>query len=177
MNKFTTLFTTTLIACSLVQVVSAQDSEGFNGHRAGIGYSNTDISFFDRSFDWGDGVKLEYGYDFNHIAGINVSYQRNNDSAAGVKLDASAFKVDSDIGYTFELEGFNVKPYGAIGLVRSNTDMTGYEKVNVKDTSILIGLGVRMSLDMGIYADLRFDAYNIEDVDTDQFSFTVGYMF
>ncbi|MEH6454100.1 MAG: outer membrane beta-barrel protein [Psychromonas sp.] len=49
--------------------------------------------------------------------------------------------------------------------------------ISFKETSVVVGFGARLNLDLGLYADLRFDYMVIDDIDTDQASFTLGYKF
>ncbi|MEH6531883.1 MAG: porin family protein [Photobacterium frigidiphilum] len=170
-----------LFIASFASSVIADDN--YQGHRAGIGYSWTELSEISGginrySADYGDGIKIEYGYDFNRIVGLNVSYAQKNDWRNG-KLDGSNFQVDSDIGYAFLLNGFDIKPYGAIGLSRINEKFTYNSGASdsSSETSLALGTGVRMGFDFGLYADLRANIVFTEHVDTEQYSFTVGYRF
>lgn len=169
-----------LFTLALTPSVSASifEANEFSGHRVGGGYSNTDLILDNRALDWGDGIKLEYGYDINQIVGINASYQNNNGSKHGIDLDGSTLKVDSDIGYTFQFEEWSVKPYGAVGLARVNEKASydGYSD-SFKEISLMGGMGVRANLDMGLYTDLRYDFFNVDHQDQDQLSLTVGYRF
>ncbi|MDG3087210.1 porin family protein [Vibrio hannami] len=160
--------------------------DDFSGHRAGIGYSSLDFSDLDATYDAGNGFKLEYGYDFNRILGLNVSYEKNSDKVSeygfSSEIDGGSFKIDTDIGYAFQLDQFSVKPYGAIGFTRYKEEITlsygdySYsEKYN--DSAIHLGIGARAQFDAGVYADMRFDLTSIDSMDADYFSFTVGYKF
>lgn len=112
-----------LLSVSLFSAAAFADNQQ-GRHRVGLGYSSTDIAGWDgnSNTDWGDGLRLEYGYEFNHIVGINLSYSENSDTERvdGIKADIDGYdiKVDADIGYNFDLDGFSVKPYGLIGLAR-----------------------------------------------------------
>lgn len=46
-----------------------------------------------------------------------------------------------------------------------------------KEISLMGGMGVRANLNMGLYTDLRYDFFNIDNQDQDQLSLTVGYRF
>jgi opacity protein-like surface antigen len=171
-----------LFIASFASSVIADDN--YRGHRVGIGYSWTELSEISSgvnrySADYGDGIKIEYGYDFNRIVGLNVSYAQNDDDWSFGKLDASNFQIDSDIGYAFLLNGFDIKPYGAIGLSRINEKITYRSGASdsSSETSLALGTGVRMGFDFGLYADLRANIVLTEHVDTEQYSFTVGYRF
>ncbi|GEK14240.1 porin family protein [Aliivibrio fischeri] len=180
MNNTPKILLASLFTLALTPSVSAsifEDNE-FSGHRIGGGYSNTELVFDNRGADWGDGIKLEYGYDINQIFGINASYQNNNGSKYGVDLDGSTLKIDSDIGYTFKFEEWSVKPYGAVGLARVNEKLSydGHSDT-FKEISLMGGMGVRANLNMGLYTDLRYDFFNVDNQDQDQLSLTVGYRF
>ena len=181
MNNTPKFLLASLFTLALTPSVSAsifEDNE-FSGHRVGGGYSNTDLIFDNHSFDYGDGIKLEYGYDINQIVGINASYQNNNESKFGTDLNGSTFKIDSDIGYTFQLEGWSVKPYGAVGLARTHEkwSYSDGDSDSYKDVSLMGGMGARANFDMGLYTDLRYDFFNVDNQDVDQLSLTVGYRF
>ncbi|MGY3570563.1 porin family protein [Vibrio paucivorans] len=179
----TTLFATSLLSTA----VFANNFE--SQHRVGLGYTKTSIDFVDvgLSGDWGNGFKLEYGYEFNHIVGLNISYGKNKDSASdaygSVKLDGSTLKLDTDIGYKFMLDGFNIKPYAAIGVARYTEDVRvdnlGYKW---NDAGLFLGFGVRGEIGQHIYSDIRFDYAGFDgdlwgNADFDQFSWTIGYRF
>ncbi|MDD9174450.1 porin family protein [Aliivibrio finisterrensis] len=180
MNNTPKFLLASLFTLALTPSVSASifDDNEFSGHRVGGGYSNTDMIFNNHSLDYGDGIKLEYGYDINQIFGLNASYQNNNGSKYGVDLNSSALKVDSDIGYTFQLEGWSIKPYGAVGLARVNAkESFGSDNYSYKEMSLMGGMGARANFDMGLYTDLRYDFFNVDNQDVDQLSLTVGYRF
>ena len=173
---------TTLISASLLSVPALANSFE-SQHRVGIGYNQTQIDFWgtDDTVDWGNGIKLEYGYEFNRIVGINVSYAANsdNESEEGIQIDIDGYKfqVDADIGYKFELDGFSLKPYGVLGLARHKEDNsfnffgeTWNESYN--DTSFVIGLGGRAEFGQHLYTDMRFEFASYDDVDYDTFSWT-----
>lgn len=183
MKKTLTVGTAFILTFSTISV-----ADDFSGHRVGLGYAKSDAVFDGQSVDWGKGFKLEYGYDVNRILGVNTSYSRTSDEQdffdiASSKVKSNTLKIDADIGYTFDLDGARVKPYGAIGLGWNKDQIkehiNGQEIFNntYKDSSLYLGAGVRASLDMGLYADIRFDFPTYDDVDTDQFSFSVGYKF
>lgn len=182
---------TTIIATALLST-SAIANTFESQHRIGLGYTSTDISHpsVDGTADWGNGIKLEYGYEFNRIVGINASYGTNKDSdgayGLNTKLEGTSIKFDTDIGYKFLLDGFSIKPYGAIGLVHYSEKQTiSYGQASASDTwndtNFFIGTGVRAEFGHNIYTDLRFDFTYFDneviELDYDQFSFTVGYKF
>ena len=94
---------TTLISASLLSVPALANNFD-SQHRVGIGYNKTQVADWltDDTVDWGNGIKLEYGYEFNRIVGINVSYATNSDdeNVGGIKaeIDGYKFQVDADIG-------------------------------------------------------------------------------
>ncbi|GAM76860.1 hypothetical protein JCM19241_5756 [Vibrio ishigakensis] len=149
------------------------------GHRIGIGFSSTtDVTIDD--IDLGKGVKLEYGYEFNSIVGINLSYAGFSEDALGglIKVEGSTLKLDTDLGYTFHFDDFAIKPYGAIGVVRLDEEFTGFgEKESYDDTTIFVGIGARATLFEHYYTDIRFEVFASEFSDYDQFSMTFGYRF
>lgn len=182
---FTTLLTASLL--STTAIANTFESQ----HRIGLGYSSTEMTddFFgySHSSDWGNGIKLEYGYEFNQIVGINVSYSKNKDSLSTdnftAEIDGTTFQIDSDIGYKFMLNGFAIKPYGSIGLARYNEKQsaTFLGSDSWSDTNLILGAGVRADIGQHFYSDIRVDitSYNdgISTMDYDKFSWTVGYKF
>ncbi|NOH30639.1 porin family protein [Vibrio mediterranei] len=157
----------------------------FSGHRVGIGASSLEFSDSLGSWNLGTGVKVEYGYDFNQIFGINVSYAWNQDDVYVPFYDetldykARTLKIDTDIGYAFDLGQGWIKPYGVVGLafLGDEINTSNYGKITGNDSSVYLGAGVRGQLDMGLYADLRVDLPMYGDLDADYLSFTVGYKF
>lgn len=180
----------TILASTLLALSFGAAASEYNGHRIGAGISNLTLSD-NSSFnvpDWklGNGIKLEYGYDFNEIVGINVSYTNHSDDVSvpdiehSVNYKSSSLKVDADIGYAFQLDGFAIKPYGAIGLTSTSEDLdtnSSWGNVYGGYSNLHVGMGVRAQLDMGMYADFRYDLGTYDDIDTDYVSFTVGYRF
>ncbi|MCW8332343.1 porin family protein [Vibrio paucivorans] len=178
---------TALIATSLLSTTAFANN--FEQHRIGLGYTKTSIDLVNAPLagDWGNGFKLEYGYEFNRIVGLNVSYGKNKDSSIagidGFNIDGSTFKLDTDIGYKFLLGNFNIKPYAAIGLANySEKTSWGYIQEKWSDSSLFLGLGVRGEIGRNIYSDIRFDYAGFDgdvwdDADFDQFSWTIGYRF
>ncbi|MFS1985310.1 porin family protein [Vibrio breoganii] len=152
-----------------------------NGHRVGIGFSTThDVTYDDLKL--GTGVKLEYGYEFNDIFGINVSYAGFSDSESDYGLtldvDGSTLKLDTDIGYTFHFDSFAIKPYGAIGIVRHSEEWKFLgQKEKYDDTNVFIGIGARATIKNHYYTDIRFEGYATDYADYSQFSMTFGYRF
>ncbi|GEA60430.1 porin family protein [Vibrio comitans] len=149
------------------------------GHRVGVGFSKTtDVTFDD--VDLGKGVKLEYGYEFNNIVGVNFSYAGFSDDVFGgaLKVDGSTFKLDTDLGYTFHFDNFAIKPYGAIGVVRLSEEWTVFgQKDSFDETTIFVGVGARATLFEHYYTDVRFEGFASDYSDYSQFSMTFGYRF
>ncbi|GAM62523.1 hypothetical protein JCM19232_1680 [Vibrio ishigakensis] len=58
------------------------------GHRIGLGFASTEEPDLEVSF--GKGLKLEYGYEFNNIVGINLSYAGFGEDVLG-----GLFKVEA----------------------------------------------------------------------------------
>ncbi|PMH44794.1 hypothetical protein BCU68_11625 [Vibrio sp. 10N.286.49.B3] len=175
----------TFVALSFIPIFSfANDFHG--QHRIGIGYSNTENPDWLSNSDsgWGDGVRLEYGYDFNHVFGINLSYSTNKSNRrienTESKIDGYNFKIDTDIGQKFDLDGYAIKPYGILGLARQseknvysiNSD-TRHE--SFKDMSFILGVGVRADIGNHIYSDFRLDFSNYENTDYSTISWSIGY--
>ncbi|MGF1696858.1 porin family protein [Vibrio kyushuensis] len=167
-----------LIASFISAPVLANTLEG---HRVGLGFNKTDvedsIGVFSDEYS-SNGLKLEYGYDFNNIVGMNVSVGKGSGDFHGTDFDASTFKMDADIGYAFDLTDFTVKPYGAIGYASHKEEHLGGDW---KDSNIFLGFGARAYIGNHFYSDLRFDFINLKDGSVnsyvDQLSFTVGYKF
>ncbi|MFH0262723.1 porin family protein [Vibrio barjaei] len=171
------LFLATAIAATSTGAFANAD---FSGHRVGIGASNLKFAYSGASWDIGTGVKVEYGYDFNQIFGINASYTWNqNTFDEHLDYKARTLKVDTDIGYAFDVGQAWVKPYGVVGLafVSDEANTTDLGKLTGNDTSVYLGVGVRAQLDMGLYADLRYDLPTFDVLEADYLSFTVGYKF
>lgn len=169
----------TLIIAAISSVsFGAIANTDFQGHRVGAGISGLTLSESGYDLKLDSGFKLEYGYDINHIFGVNASYSMNSKSGYGVDYDYNTFKVDTDIGYVFDLGQLWLKPYGALGIAFANEKLSDHkESLSASDTNLLIGFGVRAQSQMGVYADLRYDMSSYDVLDTDSLSFTVGYRF
>ncbi len=162
-------------------------ADDYSGHRIGVGISDT-ITFYDSDLYYGDtGLHLEYGYDINRIVGLNVM-RDTSDLTRGIRkwdsqsTESITWKVGADIGYAFDFSGWDLKPYGALGVQHSSTAIT-YENSGSDDynnTTPYIGFGVRANLDMGIYFDITASGFYVKDpdwVDIGQSSLTIGYKF
>ncbi|MUK75648.1 outer membrane beta-barrel protein [Aliivibrio fischeri] len=160
-------------------------SHDFSGSRIGIGASNTIIS--ENNLDYGSGVKLEYGYEFNRIVGINLSYEANNGDLYSyynthAEFEGSMLKVTSDLGYTFDFNKWTLKPYGIVGLAKYNEDgaiYAGSQSVSTSfsETNPVLGFGIRATLDFGLYLDLRSEYIPVSNMELGQGSITAGYKF
>ena len=166
-------------------------ADDFTGLRLGVGYSHawqeiTDNDATD-SEDQVKGFKIESGFDFNRVVGLDLSYDVLYDSFGNITndgaTDAATFKLGTDIGYAFYSEKAFIKPYVKLGFVSlSVADDAGYFDGN----SVFAGLGVRYQYNR-LYADLSADYFFIDGDDDDfstdyygtylQTAFTVGYKF
>ncbi|WP_341848963.1 porin family protein [Vibrio parahaemolyticus] len=181
-SKSSILLVTCLLSLAMSSVANAQES--FSGHRIGGGFSATSLS--DGSYDYGTGIKLEYGYDINRIIGINVSYEKNSDTYnayySSVELDGFTFKVTSDIGYAFNFSKWSLKPYGTAGIAKYSEEgvirsgSTSFD-TEFDETNVVVGVGVRATFDLGLYVDLRSEYIPVTDMELSQGSVTVGYKF
>ncbi|CZF79648.1 hypothetical protein GCE9029_01580 [Grimontia celer] len=181
-----------VLASTIFLLPFAAFANDYSGHRVGIGYVETEIeNTVGSRVDWGTGFKLEYGYDINKIFGVNFSYNNTSDSVnlqhqgqtiLGADQKRHTFKLDTDIGYTFDVRGFLIKPYGAIGIASytENQDINVADNSSMShsfsDTAVYFGGGVRASLPQGLYADIRADFLADDDM-TDQVSLSIGYRF
>ncbi|MCG9546206.1 porin family protein [Vibrio sp. Isolate33] len=183
------LFKTAATIIALSTTTAAYANTDYSGHRVGLGFTSSEVDHLDSDYsnsDLGNGLKLEYGYDINRIVGVNISMDTSKDDESyygyGYDSKVSTFKIDSDIGYAFLLNGFSIKPYGAIGVARVEEKLTlkepgGSITLKDKETSLLLGTGVRANFDFGLYSDLRFNFIMMDDYDIDQLSITFGYKF
>ena len=157
-------FTVFALAIALSTQVSANDEKR---HRLGVGYSSTDAEVMGINFGYGDGIKLEYGYDINRYIGIHVSYEQNDEGI----LSGDTLKLGGDIGYTFYHEEFSIKPFISGGAYL-------YDENFYDDSGAYWGFGARATY-KNFYADVRQDYFDMEDqnigVDIEQFSFTIGF--
>ncbi|OIQ25725.1 porin family protein [uncultured Vibrio sp.] len=173
----------TLLALSLISTPVLASS--LEGHRIGLGFNKTNVEEVDlRGNEYSsNGLKLEYGYDFNNIVGMNVSYSKGSGDYFISDFDARTFKLDADIGYAFDLNEFMIKPYGVIGYASHKEDFSflGQNAGEWKDSNVFLGMGARLYVGNHFYSDLRFDFINLDDAGDDNFvdqiSLTVGYKF
>lgn len=181
MKKLFTLFTALTLAASPVFAQETETQPVANGHRVGIGFTNTtDVTYDDVKL--GTGLKLEYGYEFNNIVGINLSYSGFGDDVytlfGNANIDGSTFKLDTDLGYTFHFEQWALKPYLAIGIAHVREEFSNFlvsEKYS--DTNLFLGIGARATIMEHYYTDLRIEGIGTDFGDYGQFSMTFGYRF
>lgn len=172
-----------LLALFSANSMAAND---FSGSRVGVGLSKTSLTVEsygseDWDGDYGNGFKLEYGYDFNQIIGLGISYETNNDTLFDVELEGESIKVGVDLGYAFPIQDAFIKPYGKLGFVSYSEDyFTDGYRGDFDDSSVFAGLGVRFQYSH-FYADLDVDFYTLEDGPYDlyyvQSALTAGYKF
>jgi hypothetical protein len=134
---------------------------------------------------WSDteqkGVKIEAGYDFNRVIGLDVSYETANETLNNMTndrdIEGSAIKAGADVGYAFYSRKAFLKPYAKIGFVSFSED-------DYDASSVFAGLGLRYQYGH-YYMDLAADGYFLDNdenaaLDYYQFvyaAFTVGYKF
>lgn len=158
------------------------DSSDFSGHRIGMGVANA--SYVDANI-----FVFEYGYEFNRYIGFMLSgssyddtYQIEiEDTITTFRNDGTYTRVATDIGYTFDLTGFDIKPYVSAGILYLS-ETNGLK--NSSETKFQYGAGVRATLDMGVYLDA---AYKVAELDNwidstseregNEVTLTIGYKF
>lgn len=110
------LLITAALATLSTSAVSAEKKQAdFSGSRFGIGFSNSVEGINGSIYDAGQGLHLEYGYDFNKIVGLNLSYDTTDLQAYIGDIDSKTFKIGADIGYAFIFSSWALKPYASIG--------------------------------------------------------------
>ena len=152
-----------------------QSKKDFSGHRIGIG-------IVDARYVSDNVVKFEYGYEFNGVAGFNLSGSSHDENISDtvLKYDGTYTQVSTDLGYTFDLRGFDLKPYVLLGLMNISESVTLDNDSNVVFQA---GIGLRATLDFGIYLDLSIKNANLDDfsilTDRDgmESALTMGYKF
>lgn len=180
LNKFITIFTYLLFITPLASFAATSSSKDFKGHRIGVGVNNVEVNgMINSDIPWSDKSRetfLEYGYDINGLHTINLRYHTIDTSFEG-KVDSDNGNIDYynsfrgntvqaeyELGYTFgDANGFNIKPYGAVGLMAGELSMK--QLVNGSDydinedsldaKAITAAIGVRMTFDH-LYTDIRF---------------------
>ncbi|MCK6261785.1 porin family protein [Vibrio sp. ZSDE26] len=171
-------------------------AEDFSGHRISIGFSNgidATHTFTPIISDGtreealepittnakGDAVNFTYGYDINHIVGLNIewinhkasgtthgSYRWSDDSyagdiATGLKVDGGALNIEGEVGYALDFGNLQIKPFGTAGVVASEGSISGIaahsygltyailDHVDLSGIGYSVGTGVRAELTTG----------------------------
>lgn len=140
-----------------------------SSHRFGIGIQNS--AYLPKNV-----ALVEYGYEFNSIIGFNLSGSSysNYYYEDQLKYDGTYVRVASDIGYTFEFNGWDLKPYTLVGMVNLNESNTLSNSSTLK---LQIGAGIRATLDFGLYIDLSAKTMDLDHRDGNESSLTIGYKF
>ncbi|WP_087016423.1 porin family protein [Thaumasiovibrio subtropicus] len=176
--KLNLLIMPTLLGALSFNALASIGVEDFSifKHRVGLGYSITEVD----SGDYGSGLKLEYGYDFNQYVGLFISAEMNEDADVNESLDkATNIKVGTDIGYTFEWDKFSLKPYGTVGFYSYDESTKSCDNcfdTTYDDDGVYFGVGVRFHYDR-FYVDLKRDHFSTDYEDANQMSATFGYRF
>lgn len=181
--KNTLLGSSLLLALFSAPSVAADD---FSGSRVGGGLSKTGVTVeYDGIETWdgnyGNGFKLEYGYDFNQIIGFALSYETNNDTISYEEIEGESIKLGIDLGYAFPIQDAFIKPYGKLGFISYAEEYVSYGyRAEFDDSSVFAGLGVRFQYSH-FYTDLGVDFYTLEDGPFDlyyvQSALMAGYKF
>ncbi|WP_051303304.1 outer membrane beta-barrel protein [Psychromonas aquimarina] len=155
--------------CALLLASPGLYAKDFSGHRVGIGM--VDSGYLPKNV-----VLVEYGYEFNRIIGVNISGSSYEEDyyEGWLKYDGTYARISSDIGYTFDFNGWDLKPYALLGMIHLNESNT---LSNSSTTEVQYGGGVRATLDFGGYLDLSFKAMDLEGRDGNESSLTIGYKF
>lgn len=164
-----------------------------------------DVKSFDS--EAGQSFVIEAGYDFNKIVGVKAAISKGTAESTSNKVtpdgttyvdindyESTTMTLSTDIGYTFETQHLDVKPYAEFGVAVNSTDIseidygvspsgeigeTVTDSSTAGDTAGFAGVGVRTTFNNGIYADinaLKYDADNSLDNEI-QTRLTVGYKF
>ncbi|WP_159065040.1 outer membrane beta-barrel protein [Thaumasiovibrio subtropicus] len=162
----------------LASLISSTAFAHVQGHRVGIGFSSMEAD----NHSYGDGLLLEYGYDFNQIFGLHFVYERNSDISVGSwKGDGDTFKFGADIGYAFEVEGAAIKPFFRLGFFSYDESGFGCQwngcwSTKYSDSGVYTGLGVRGMIGPG-YVEIGKDFFDIDNIDADHFHIKFGMNF
>ncbi len=154
---------------------------------AKIGFKSSEIEGVDYEFDYGEGYKIELGYDINPAFGFGASYETNSGTIFEVvDVDTSTIKLGVDVGYAFSIHSFHVKPYAKFGykFYLDDTSNASTEEYNSDD--FYYGAGLRLQY-RAIYADATIDRFSSDFTNDDesmdleynytQMGLTVGYKF
>ena len=158
-------------------------ADQFTGLRMGAGLSQTSITAEEDDYqlwkdDYGEGIKLEAGYDFNQMLGVAISYETNRERIDGIRLRGESFKLSLDLGGAFPVQDSFIKPYAKLGLLYYSEQFSSGGEFD--DDNLFIGIGIRFQ-QLPFYADLSLDYYQFADVFVDtaltQTALTLGYKF
>ncbi|WP_415230603.1 outer membrane beta-barrel protein [Psychromonas sp.] len=147
---------------SIAATTAAFSENDFAGARIGLGYSQTSLKVKSdggmTADSDGQGIKIELGYDFNRVIGLETSYETVNNSFENLISDhdigGSTIKVGTDIGYAFFSENVFFKPYGKLGFVSVSDD-------EFDESSVFAGLGLRYQY-KHIYANISVDSFFLD---------------
>ena len=179
-----------MLLCGILSATSVL-ADAFTGPRIGVGISDTSMTYEGDDYelwryDYGRGFKLEYGYDFNQMIGIGISYETNDDTIEGGELQGQATKLSFDLGAAFPIRNaFPIhytflKPYAKLGLMYYSEESSRWGEFD--DDNIFVGFGGRFQSNH-FYADLSLDYYLFDDefayldIGLTQTALTVGYKF
>lgn len=175
------LIATTLFAISTQVTANEKKQDDFSGNRIGAGFSNSVQNYNGSIYDSGQGLHLEYGYDFNKIVGLNLAYDTSSLEGYPYSLQTETIKVGADVGYTFVFSGWALKPYGSVGYASVQANLNShsyyYGDRSATEDAAYFGLGIRAHLNNGIYFDIKSNAAQIQNSVYGQASWTVGYKF
>ena len=161
---------------------------GYSGNQATSGNISTDSDNESYDSDSLNSVVIEGGYEFNKIVGLKLSYTQGNvDTSSkvidsdgsylekGANHDIKTLTFSTDVGYTFQIAKFDIKPYAELGAFASNVDSykttqhynsegTAIGEMHSSDDfdlhhGVFGGLGVRTTWRNGIYLDLNAITY------------------
>ncbi len=158
-------------------------ADQFTGWRLGAGLSQTSITVGEDDYqlwkdDYGEGIKLEAGYDFNQMLGVVISYETNNERIDGIRRQGESLKLSADLGGAFPVRDSFIKPYAKLGVLYYSERFSSSSEFN--DDNLFVGIGIRFQQQI-FYADLSLDYYQFEEVFVDtaltQTALTIGYKF
>ncbi|WP_052737549.1 porin family protein [Grimontia sp. AD028] len=184
-----------MLALAVVFASFGAQANDFSGSRIGAGYNltaGTYVSYELKGINYGhnstgDGFNLTYGYDFNQMVGLNISYYETSGDKRRYdhyEFEGSSFLVDADIGWTFDMGGWSIKPYGAVGLGYHKMDVTRtspsetVKSDSFSETGFLFGVGARAQFNNGAYLEVREDILiGVDHTDSSRFALIAGYKF
>lgn len=166
----------------VVASVLSTPALAIDGLRLGGGFNTGEID--GEALD--TGFKLEVGYDLDRVFGLygSIGFLDKEEKGGSRKatLDVRMIDVGSDIGYVFDLQGSQIKPYAAISITSMNVEgkliCGNYtcEQDDYTKTAVNFGFGFRW-WQQNLYFDGRFDSKATKNEDLDTLSFTLGYRF